>query len=471
MVMLRAILALAVFGLLITPASPAEKEPVKDGPVDKDAVNAAIERGVAYLKKSQRKDGRWIYMRLGGDFKIGGISRDEEAAVNSHMDVGVTALAGLALLEASVPAKDPSVQKAAEFVRTGVADLTWTHSIGPTILFLDRVGDANDIPLIKTLAARLLAGQGNDGGWGYQCPKFSVETVSRWDTPEKFTQELAKPRAKERQSGPGAYGFGGSMTENSCSEFAVMGLWVARRHGVPISASLTKYETFCRRMQNPDGTFPYSPMTRGGPGSPCMTCAGLYGLAHCYGNANEAALVKYAKNNQASKPEVGRAGRGPRDRGKDQVLVRGLAALETLMASDGGPMADAAKGKGEAGAKQLQRNMAAFGAPVAFSRWQPTQPFMYMTLWSIERVGVIYDREKIGKINWYNWGARMLLEWQSKDGSWSGSFSAPGLDTAFALLFLSRANPAPDLYLILKGLQPGQESSVAAVETPPSGKK
>jgi len=31
---------------------------------------------VAYLKKNQRKDGRWIYMRLGGDFKIGGINRN-----------------------------------------------------------------------------------------------------------------------------------------------------------------------------------------------------------------------------------------------------------------------------------------------------------------------------------------------------------------------------------------------------------
>jgi hypothetical protein len=469
MVMLRAVSALAVFCLLPLSVFAADKEPAKDGPVDKDAVNAAIERGVAYLKKTQRKDGRWIYMRLGGDFKIGGISRDEEAAVNGHMDVGVTALSGLALLEAKLSAKDPAIQKAAEFVRAGTAELTWTHSIGLTILFLDRVGDANDIPLIKTLAARLLLAQGSDGGWGYQCTKLSVDTVSRWDTPEKFAQELARPRPRERQSGPGAYGFGGSMTENSCSEFAVMGLWIARRHGVPIAASLTRYETFCRRMQNLDGTFPYSPMTRGGPGSACMTAAGLYGLAHCYGNGNETALVKYAKNRQANKPEGGKAehAKGPRDRGKDQALVRGLAALETLMASDGAPMGDAAKGKAEAGAKQLQRNVAAFGAPVAFNRWQPNgQAFLYMTLWSIERVGVIYDRDKIGKINWYNWGARMLLEWQGKDGSWSGSFSTPGLDSAFALLFLSRANPAPDLYLILKGLQPGQESSIASTETP-----
>lgn len=470
--MSRAVSALGLWGLLFASFSlAAEKELPKNAPVDKDAVNAAIERGVAYLKKSQGKDGRWSYMKLGGEFKIGGINPAEEAQVNSHMDVGVTAIAGLALLEANVSAKDPAVQNAAQFVRTGAVEMSWTHSAGVAILFLDRVGDANDIPLIKTLAARLLAGQGSDGGWGYQCPKFSVETVSRWDTPEKFTQELNRPRAKDRQSGPGAFGFGGSMTENSCSEFAVMGLWVARRHGVAVSAAITKYETFCRRMQNPDGTFPYSPMTRGGPGSACMTCAGLYGLAHCYGNASEVALVKYAKNKQASKPEPGKADVAKGQRGKDQALLRGFAALELLMAGDGGPMADAGKGKAEQ-AKQLQRNMAGFGGLAAFNRGQPNgQPFLYMTLWSIERVAVVYDRDKIGKINWYNWGARLLLEWQGKDGSWSSNLSTPGLDSAFALLFLSRANPAPDLYQVLKGVLPGRDSSIASVETLPVGKK
>src|SRR5262245_31679153 len=61
---------------------------------DKEAVNKAIENGLKYLKSQQREDGAW--------------ASDQG---------GMTALAGLTLLECGVPADDAHVQKAAEAVR------------------------------------------------------------------------------------------------------------------------------------------------------------------------------------------------------------------------------------------------------------------------------------------------------------------------------------------------------------------
>jgi hypothetical protein len=68
-------------------------------------------------------------------------------------------------------------------------------------------------------------------------------------------------------------------------------------------------------------------------------------------------------------------------------------------------------------------------------------------LWSIERVGVIYDVREIqpgGGREWYPWGADIILANQKDGGQWEDRF--PGVpDTCFALLFLKRANIAKDL--------------------------
>ena len=69
-------------------------------------------------------------------------------------------------------------------------------------------------------------------------------------------------------------------------------------------------------------------------------------------------------------------------------------------------------------------------------------------LWTLERVGVLYNQRTIRKKDWYAWGARLLVERQGKDGHWSvGHYpgSMPMVDTCFALLFLKRANLTQDL--------------------------
>ncbi len=63
-------------------------------------------------------------------------------------------------------------------------------------------------------------------------------------------------------------------------------------------------------------------------------------------------------------------------------------------------------------------------------------------LWSIERVGVIYDVKQIppgkGGKDWYHWGSDIIVANQKSTGLWEDRF--PGVpDTCFALLFLKRA--------------------------------
>src|SRR5207247_732425 len=106
------------------------------------------------------------------------------------LESGATSLNGLALLEAKISkdnaelkqAVDKAIERATESVRASVPSLSQTYSISLAIMFLDRLGDAADIPLIESLMVRLIAGQTRDGGWGYNCPTVSDAEVARLKT-------------------------------------------------------------------------------------------------------------------------------------------------------------------------------------------------------------------------------------------------------------------------------------------------
>ena len=56
----------------------------------------------------------------------------------------------------------------------------------------------------------------------------------------------------------------------------------------------------------------------------------------------------------------------------------------------------------------------------------------YYFFWSLERVGVILDQDKIGGHDWYAWGSEILVANQGGDGSWHGEYP-PAVDTCFRL--------------------------------------
>jgi hypothetical protein len=179
-------------------------------------------------------------------------------------------------------------------------------------------------------------------------------------------------------------------------------VWAAQKHGVPVDRSLALVDAHFRESQDNDGAWGYKPNSRQFADS--MTCAGLLGLA---------------------------VGRGLIRTEDAKKAAAGDPAVEKAMASLG---------------KGIERMTA---GPVRFTPGR-SRPIganaagdLYY-LWSLERVGVIYERQELGGKDWYGWGAQALVETQLADGSWSDSYRGL-VDTCFALLFLKRANVATDL--------------------------
>jgi hypothetical protein len=191
------------------------------------------------------------------------------------------------------------------------------------------------------------------------------------------------------------------ISDNSNTQFAILGVWVAGRHGVPTERTLALAARRFRRSQVLDGAWGYK--YRASETRTSMTAAGLMALAVGHGL------------------DQGSAEGGPK-KVEDAAIQKGFKALSE---SIGKPLGGLKKGHSLANIN------------------------LY-TLWSIERVGVLFNVRQIEGKDWYHWGAEILVDAQKPDGSWhptgAGYFgSTPPLDTCFALLFLKRANLVKDL--------------------------
>jgi hypothetical protein len=409
---------------LTAPMSPEGPDPVWDSlsPAEQERINKAIDRGVEYLRNcAQGNNADPRLNRLGG-----------------------WALLGLTLLSCKLAPDDPDVRAVIDRVRNGAPQQQQTYDLALAILCLDRLGDPKDEDLIRMLTARLMIGQLPSGGWTYPCngvrqvdeeqflklletvspPAANASLGSAPTLPPAMSMpgRPAMPRPGLRgapidpntlpimQFQPGNSLKGQRGGDNSNTQFAIMAVWVARKHGLPVDRTLAMIEARFRSSQNADGSWGYTENSSERPDS--MTCAGLLGLGVGQG--------------------IVRAPDARGDAPKDAQIEKGLKFLSRSIGKDGGG------GRG--------------GPRMGTGRILGVQSLgdLYY-LWSLERVAVAYDLQTIGGKAWYPWGANVLVEHQQPDGNWVDNF--PGtIDTCFALLFLKRANVARDLTARLKNL-------------------
>ena len=404
----------------VTPAKDGERIAPLNGEKQK-RVNKAIEAGLVYLRRTQLPNGSWTRPPIASGLNTG------------MMSGGYAALAALTLLECDVPREDPAVQKAARFVRQNALTQTRTYEISLAILFLDRLGQVKDGPLIRSLALRLAAGQSAQGGWRYTCPLLKpaqeekvLQILRNWKPEESPKKSTLQPKGKD------AKGMPRDNADNSNTQFAILALWTARKHNLPLDFIFAQIEKRFRSTQLDNG-WDYTIRKRSPYGS--MTCVGLLGLAVGRGSGPEDA--KTAGLAEKSKPV-------------DEGIASGLRAL-------GRYMEDPYDLRGDGlGAKDFTLG--------------PKGSLNLYFLWSVERVGVLLNLKTIGGKDWYRWGVDLLLPAQKDDGSWIGRGNgiSPVIDTSMALLFLKRSDLLPDLRETLqkrlKITDPGLDKAISPGE-------
>ncbi len=383
-------------------------------------VEEARQKGIDFLMNAQTEDGSWEYEK--------------------H-EVGITALCTLALVENGISPTDEVVKNGVQYVRDNCRDLTSTYDMALAIVLLSKIGASKDRDKIRALAGGLLAGQLTSGGWTYSCPKGNTAMLSS-------RRNWPKPKAQ-----PG---------DNSCTQFAVLGLWVASRDDVEIENAMSGvakrfvyfqnedggwgYKIAAKKPANPDGADPAdaAPPAEGVAAADAaavsknsMTFAGLFCLT-----VARATKIRAEKNDR-------RASRAPAKPPEEEAEI--VETPEDFV--DEGSEAETLKedpifSKGLDRAGQFAKGIGG-GASMYF-------------MWSAERLGVMLGLEKIGDVDWFERAASTMIARQAADGSWPGSHG-PYSDTAFAILVLRKANLGSDITRLLEG-EPKQPFEIVETE-------
>lgn len=453
---------------------------------DAEKVQAAVAKAAEYFKK-----------------RANGQAGPGAGAVVMH-GIGETALVGLAMLEANIPPSDGAMKKVIDQVRAAALEQTQTYAVALTVLFLDRLGDPSDVPVIQMLGLRLYAGMNPNGGWGYSTweqPPDANELVRLKKALQENQLETA-PKPGGGSGGPGqaggklhpevakyanavgqairARGRASVGDDNSNTQFGMIALWVACRNGLPGRDAFAVVEKRFLATQNPrDAGWAYTPDLGGAVGgsTPAMTCAGLLGLALGAG-ARDARLTGERKEPAKPAPKKDddpfsnpNDPNRPKPAGKEKDDTKPPANLpksvQAALASMGQFLQAAKAGRGGPGGPGMPGGQPGnpLGAFIGLGN-------SYYLLWSLERMAVAYSLDTIGGVDWHDFGANLLIPAQQQDGSWPNDSYGSDVNTAFAVLFLTKSNLVRDLSGRIKGTKdPGKSelrgSSGPALLAPP----
>jgi hypothetical protein len=512
------IISLIALGLLLLTASLAPGQRLQLPAIEQEDVNHAIDRGVAYLKKAQRKNGTWADP----------LGNWPGAQIHGHYyAIGCTALPALTLLECGVPASDPSVQRAAQCVRSHAAGIDRTYELSLAILFLDRLGDPKDKKLIQTFALRLIAGQSATGGWGYKCPLFGDKSQmelltalrhldpaaddkpglagqigKKPDAMAPIARIPANPSLEGMSVQPGDPSLTGGISRSSPGESPSLEGGKAPSQARPNDKG---ERSSIAKTEQAKSTKPYTIPERIKL-LPVIRDPSMHVLQDPLEKPNEIVLTTTDNSNtqfailalwRAQHYEV------PTKRSLNLIVRRyqnsqnadGTWGYYYRFGGGAGPLPfptpncmtpagliGLAVGHGLAGPRQAGQAVQdaqivkglialgnSIGQPVEHRGMVPMQSLYF--LWSLERVAMLYNLPTIGGKDWYRWGAQVLVRNQQSEGFWAGGLFLgfnPPLDTSLALLFLKRSNLAKDLTAKLTISAADLNNSIMEKMTPPA---
>ena len=312
-----------------------------------------------------------------------------ESSAASDPRVGAHALVGIALLKRGAKPDHPKIVAAVAQIKKELKpdDLTQMnldiYSTGSSIIFLIELDPTTHQAETECLLKYLQHCQKPHGGWGYP----------------------------DRETG-----------DTSMTQYGVLGSWEAVQAGfsVPMS-SIEAVATWLLRTQDPSGGFGYQGVLGNGQMlvkqkqvSVSMTAAGFGSLNIC------SALL----------------GMAPKARQRDDKLP--LALKEVVPREDG---RGAVKRKSRIDASRVRETRSRADRWLQ-ANYQIEYPvYTYYYLYSLERCMSFQEyleQNRGTEPQWYDDGARFLIESQTKGGAWQ-SDCGPVPDTAFSVLFLLRS--------------------------------
>ncbi len=359
-------------------------------------VNAAVDRGIAYLKSMQKGDGSW----------------DACGSGNGPYEVGPTSLALLALLVSGVNKHDRDVKRGFDWLLAATPDLT--YEIAMAMMALEEKAaplyerfEIERLPLEKRKAFRFTRTLSDD---------------------EKRYMEFCRDRLISHHARGGVWKYKEGVGEGDVSngQYALLGLKAASRCGLPVDLGLWESALdYFTTYQQPSGPKVVLPRFKN---------FDREGAAKFYAERAEARGWQYPFGHPPRSSDV---------LGTHVCIGVACSVLcyeELVSRGKGGRYGAKVRSAVKDGLAWLYKNWSIDHRP------NGDKFYYYYYIYSLERAGVLTGSRFIGDRDWYREGASYLMAKQNADGSWDTrgrEYGTPVANAAFALLFLKRSTPPP----------------------------
>lgn len=363
--------------------------------VDDQKVGAAIERGVAWLRKApspgemSKKDPTLPPIRNADDLLL------------------------LTFLHSGLPEDDPRVRELLASVLAAPLDKTYSVALRAMVLEeLDRVRYQSHI---ARCAQFLLDNQLPSGQWSYGAPSVAadamkVETLSASPAQAPGKDGL-RPKPKvvrklplKQSRVPAGWG------DFSNTQYAALGLRAAHDAGIVLPK-----DVIVRAIQAINAAQQAGPPPQGGA-APSLP-SGRKARGWCYDDPCKCPLHRPYGTMTAG-------------------MVSSLAIFDYILGRDSRRNTAILDGLAWL---QVHYTVETVPGPIEWDKITKTTYLTYY-LYGLERAGILTGNEKFGTRFWYADGVRVLLKSQKPDGSWAvDDWGTPTWDTCLALLFLKRS--------------------------------
>ena len=453
------------------PPAPRPRDPVQEFQA---RVDAAIDRGIAWLRRNQAAD---------GSFSLDAAANEQSAIwMGGSWSVGANALAVYTLAACDVPLDDPALMRGFDRIRADWSsrgkpteeerakrlrgDGRTTYFVSLCLMALDAAHNRAAGPVGKgPPGGRRPATLGEeDAAWAWRMVWWLNETQD--DGSRNGHDPVEPPRRKRllrrrpvatgdmpSTDEGGCWGYGlynhDGYHDHSNSQFAFLGLKAGARLGVEVPR-----ETWIRGLRH----F-LAAQERKGPEVARVDAAGA---GDPFGKKREGEVVsvavsrekdeargwgyvcgREAESGDMAHEEWVRMAYGSMTAGGVSSLVIARSELEEGPGYGPGLRALTEKGIRD-GLAWLALSWKEIENPGPARLKGPSRPMSrledYYFLYGLERACILGGVSRIGDADWYRAGAEEILGSQRKDGSFQG-FGVYGIlpDTCFALLFLKRA--------------------------------
>jgi hypothetical protein len=227
----------------------------------------------------------------------------------------------------------------------------------------------------------------------------------------------------------------GDRGDTSITQYALLGLWDAQRHGIQIPiAVFERAASWLAANQDSEGAFWYHPGNDRYKPTQSVVAAGSANLLVCgavlFGVERAAQKAATTAAKSESTPLFGvlkKVDLSPQGRSESKISI---SKTKHVASSN----SKVSKSRIESGARRglewIDRNWIG-GSPTYFQ---------YYFYYALERACTLSATDQIGDHDWYDEISDAILKQQQGDGAWNANDPAgPVANTAFALLFLSRA--------------------------------